>query len=112
MSSQGKETFVFEKTNNSNDSSWEKFIKKFEEMLFGLIYLILKEDKQPSWLFGLLMVLQTLQNLTFPFDSVVRLVLKLSLKQYGTINFKSTFKYFQIILAWAFTLITSQLLRI
>lgn len=60
------------KINKGMKSYWSISVEKFYEFIFGLIFVLLKEDEEPVWLFGLLISLQTLQNLTFPFDSIVK----------------------------------------
>jgi len=75
MNTQDVKSFVQIKSNNRVKSNMEISFIKFQEGIFGLMFILLKEEEEPSWLFGFLMIFQTLQALTFPFSSVVIIII-------------------------------------
>ncbi len=63
--------FVKNSLKNTNESNWDRMTEKFKNSIFGVVHILLKEDEEPYWLFGLLTTYDTLQKLTFPFSENV-----------------------------------------
>ena len=55
-------------------SNMEKSILKFQEIIYALIFVLLKDNDETPFLFGFLTIMQTLQMLAFPFSKVVRII--------------------------------------
>ena len=71
MATEESKSFVQVKSINKTHSTFEQTIIKFNEAIFGISFVLLKEDYEPIWLFGCLMVFQTMQLLAFPFHNIV-----------------------------------------
>jgi len=64
--------FELIKTKDKEESSWMKTSKRFEEVIFGFIFILLKEeDNENLVVFHIFAILELIQMLSFPFNNYV-----------------------------------------
>ena len=81
---ESKKNFIINKINPNEFNSFEKFEMKLKESVFGVLYVLLKDDHSSLILHLVLQTIEFLQLMIFPFDEIVNFVLFSSLIHGGT----------------------------
>ena len=66
-----KKNFIINKINQNEFSSFEKFELKLKESIFGVLYVLLKDDHSSLILHLVLTTIEFLQFMIFPFEKAV-----------------------------------------
>ena len=71
---ESKKKFIINKINHKEFSSFEKFELKLKESIFGVLYVLLKDDHSSLILHFSLTIIEFLQLMIFPFDKSVNYI--------------------------------------
>lgn len=67
-----KKNFIINKINPDEFSSFEKFEQKLKESIFGVLYVLLKDDNSSSLVLDFIFtIIEFIQFMMFPFNETV-----------------------------------------